>query len=372
MIYIWNTLEKTLLFSLTGHSHGISCMSFSKDGKYLVSCGYRNDHFIFVWDIENQKKFAYAYLSNKSYKMYDVCWNSDNKSFAICGEQFVKFYFLSTVGKDPSKTIYSIPLIECKSGKMDRFNDGIFTSLCYGTGNNKNILYVCSNEGKLCLFTSSLIMEKWVDTMKGDILSIDINNDYIIIGHINGYILLINQNTLECISDLPFPLAIQQMNDMNCNIIGEKNNDYTYPAVLSVWLSLDSSSVYVLYSDHSIYIWNITNLNEPGLYCTLFSHNDAIWDMKIPHNNNTANTANTANTDVIPNNTIVTCSSDNTIRIWSIDNSNTIAKNTIYQSKWTSLYSRDLIKLIGINEQLPINVYILFYIYNFFYYFYRM
>ena len=32
-----------LLTRLSGHKHGIGCMSFSPDSKYLVSCGFKHD-----------------------------------------------------------------------------------------------------------------------------------------------------------------------------------------------------------------------------------------------------------------------------------------------------------------------------------------
>lgn len=86
---------------------------------------------------------------------------------------------------------------------------------------------------------------------------------------------------------------------------------------------------------------------QPGLKYTIQSHTCCVWDINIPLENN----------DIIPPNTITTCSSDNTIRFWSIDSSSKINKDIKYKQKWTNIYSRDLARILCVKNESTVEVY---------------
>lgn len=153
--------------------------------------------------------------------MYDICWNEDNNIFVICGDSFVRFYYINSIGKDPLHTSDNTLSISYKPGKMERYNDSIFTTVKFGNGLYKNILYASTNAGVLCTFSTSLLMEKWLDIGKGPMLCMDINSKYILLSCVNGINIIVNIDKFEYIGEVPSPLSIKQLNDINNSMIGE-------------------------------------------------------------------------------------------------------------------------------------------------------
>ena len=55
-IVIWDLMKQQKIHSLTGHKHGISCLAFSPNGKYLVSTGFKADKQLILWENDTGRK----------------------------------------------------------------------------------------------------------------------------------------------------------------------------------------------------------------------------------------------------------------------------------------------------------------------------
>ena len=53
-ISVWNIKTKTLSVKLMGHKHGVGCIAFSPDSRFIVSCGFKYDKQLMVWDWANK------------------------------------------------------------------------------------------------------------------------------------------------------------------------------------------------------------------------------------------------------------------------------------------------------------------------------
>ena len=53
-ICIYDAESGDLLTRLEGHKHGIGCLEFSPDAKYIVSCGFKHDKQLHFWEWKNQ------------------------------------------------------------------------------------------------------------------------------------------------------------------------------------------------------------------------------------------------------------------------------------------------------------------------------
>ena len=50
-VYVWDFESKKLVHKLCEHEHGISTMSFTPDGRLLLTVGDAFDRKLFVWDM---------------------------------------------------------------------------------------------------------------------------------------------------------------------------------------------------------------------------------------------------------------------------------------------------------------------------------
>lgn len=49
-VRVWEVLERQQVAELQEHKYGIACVSFSPNGKYIVSVGYQHDMMVNVWN----------------------------------------------------------------------------------------------------------------------------------------------------------------------------------------------------------------------------------------------------------------------------------------------------------------------------------
>eukprot|EP00741_Cyanophora_paradoxa_P015979 tig00000042_g15425.t1 len=79
------------LATLTGHQRGVPCLSFSRDGKTLVSVGLDDNHMVIVWDWKAKKKLG----ENKGGpdRVFNVdCSPHADGEFITTGAKHIKFW----------------------------------------------------------------------------------------------------------------------------------------------------------------------------------------------------------------------------------------------------------------------------------------
>ena len=95
--------------------------------------------------------------------------------------------------------------------------------------------------------------------------------------------------------------------------------------------------VAAIYRDNSLVVWEITDMKTIGKYRSLLHHANCIWDVKVPHT-----TGDGKNPGQLPPRSFVTCSEDNTVRVWTFD------RNKSYYDKrpagWAHPHSREMMK----------------------------
>ena len=122
-VRVWEVLERQQVAELQEHKYGVACVSFSPNGKYIVSVGYQHDMMVNVWNWKvkdtptlmvtvsckqtnkqtlflsvDQKNIVVA--ANKvSSKVTAVSFSDDSSYFVTAGNRHVKFWYL-----DHSKT----------------------------------------------------------------------------------------------------------------------------------------------------------------------------------------------------------------------------------------------------------------------------
>ena len=97
----------------------------------------------------------------------------------------------------------------------------------------------------------------------------------------------------------------------------------------------------MIYNDHSLYVWDVRDIKKVGKSHSFLFHSACIWGVE------TYPVLSEGQKPVLPPGSFVTCSSDDTIRIWNM--SSQMANNTIYKR---NIYSDDLLKTLYIDTDL--------------------
>jgi len=83
------------------HERGVCALSFSPDGKYLVSVGMDNHYTIVVWDWE--KGFRIAQERGGTDRLFMVSFLPTTNMFATCGVKRMQFWTIQGDGTLTSK-----------------------------------------------------------------------------------------------------------------------------------------------------------------------------------------------------------------------------------------------------------------------------
>lgn len=91
-----------------------------------------------------------------------------------------------------------------------------------------------------------------------------------------------------------------------------RSSDANYPDAVAMVYNEHSQRVVSVYSDRSLYVWDIRDLTKIGKYRSFIFHSDCVWGVEACPNIERDDNA-------IPLNSFATFSADGTVRIWNLD-----------------------------------------------------
>ncbi|EDO32369.1 predicted protein, partial [Nematostella vectensis] len=244
--FIHNTLRKT-----------ISCLSFSKDGKYLV--------------IGESTSF-----------------------FVTCGVRHLKFWYFEEALNKPKDN--SIPL-SGRSALLGEERNSAFCDVVCGIGKTADYTYSVTSNGKLCAFGASRSLEKSFELRASRALCLAVSEQFICCGCTNG--IVSSPNNM-----LNFELCF------SCE--DEKESDL-YPDAIALSMDPKHNKVTCLYNDRSLYVWEMLDIDKIVKSFSSLYHSSGIWGIKA------AVKLAELNGSTSPYGTFLTCSSDDTVRFWDMD-----------------------------------------------------
>lgn len=116
-------------FSLKFHGKGIQSLSFSKNQRYLVSLGVREDNMVAVWDAENGSILSYTHVQGNAHNQVKMIpfLTTDN------------MLHFSTVGNNSKLSLWTVDLSEGSNNELmakdvlvpEEFNHINFCSVDY-------------------------------------------------------------------------------------------------------------------------------------------------------------------------------------------------------------------------------------------------
>ncbi|XP_039952737.1 uncharacterized protein LOC120769680 isoform X4 [Bactrocera tryoni] len=317
------------------HKYAVTCVAFSPTGKYLVSIGSQHDMIVNVFDWRSNQKMA----SNKiSSKVSALSFAEDGSYFVTVGNRHVKYWYMEGGRryKDP------IPLMG-RSAILGDLRDNDFCAVACGKDETKDRTYAITRQGHLVEFSSRRLLDKWVQCRTTSANCLTVNARFILVGCAEAIIRIFNAATLEYVTTLPRThyLGVDVAQGIHINHIMTVPPHAKYPDCVAMVYDEQRSKVSCVYNDHSLYIWDMRDIKRVGKSHSFLYHSTCIWGVEtVPYN------MERELSDTLPEESFVTCSSDDTIRVWGLDG----CTNTENYRK--NIYSKELLKIMYIDDEM--------------------
>ncbi|XP_041469157.1 mitogen-activated protein kinase-binding protein 1-like isoform X3 [Lytechinus variegatus] len=331
-VRIWDVQDKTQVAEFHGHKYGISCVRFSPDMQYVVSIGEQHDMVVNVWDWKKNIKHSSGKIAAQ---VTGLAFSEDGSFFVAVGNRCVKFYYL--MGKSRTRQIQALP---GRSGILGEQRNNFFVSVACGKGENQDKVYAITRSGFLCELNSKRLLDKWVELRTTGAHSITADEEFIFVACDGGIIRLFNASTLHFIATLPKPhyLGVNVSAGIDASHMSSHRDNAQYPDAIALMFDSENKKLTCVYNDHSLYIWDIHDVKKIGKQYSFLYHSACIFGVETyPELSDGSRAA-------LPAGSFFTCSSDGTIRIWNMDptmNTTVLKRN---------IYSHELLKVLYVGE----------------------
>ncbi|XP_072342283.1 mitogen-activated protein kinase-binding protein 1 isoform X1 [Scyliorhinus torazame] len=336
-VRIWDVNERTQVAELQEHKYGVACVAFSPNAKYIVSVGYQHDMIVNVWAWKKNVVVA----SNKvSSKVTAVSFSEDSSYFVTAGNRHVKFWYLDA--SKASKVNATVPLLG-RSGLLGELRNNFFSDVACGRSKKADSTFCITTSGLLCEFSEKRLLDKWVELRNADSTTttmascLSVNEDFIFCGCADGAVRLFNPANLHFIATMPKPhdLGMDIAAATEPSHLFSNRADAKYPDTIALTYDPTNRWLSCVYNDHSLYVWDVRDFRKVGKVYSALYHASCVWSVEVYPEVEDSNRA------CLPPGSFITCSSDNTLRLW-----NTEGSSTNGTSLHRNMISNDLLKIL--------------------------
>nr|XP_057946593.1 mitogen-activated protein kinase-binding protein 1-like [Doryrhamphus excisus] len=340
-VRVWEVATGAQVAKLQEHKYGVACVTFSPNSKYIISVGYQHDMMVHVW---NWKKDVVVAANKVSSKVTAVSFSHDSSYFVTAGNRHVKFWYLDH--SKTSKVNATVPLLG-RSGLLGELKNNFFCDVGCGRGPHASSTFCITTSGLLVQFNDRRLLDKWVELQASQATCLCVTDELIFCGCSDGAVRAFSPLTLHFICTLPRPhflgADVAAMTDgsqlFSCRL------DARYPDTVAVTYDPANRWLSCIYNDHSIYVWDVCDLRDPRrvgkLYSALY-HASCVWSLEVfPQEGGVGGKEEGKMS--LPLGCFLSCSSDNTIRVWNVDGRHLLHANIL---------SHDLHKIIYVDDNL--------------------
>ncbi|XP_036877330.2 WD repeat-containing protein 62 isoform X1 [Manis javanica] len=333
-VRIWDVDEKSQVAEMLGHKYGVACVAFSPTMKHIVSMGYQHDMVLNVWDWKKDIVVA----SNKvSCKVIALSFSEDSSYFVTVGNRHVRFWFLEA--STEAKVTGTVPLVG-RSGILGELHNNVFCGVACGRGQMAGNTFCVSSSGLLCQFNEKRVLEKWINLKVSLSSCLCVSQELIFCGCTDGIVRIFQAHNLHYIANLPKPhyLGVDVAQGLEPSFLFHRKAEAVYPDTVALTFDPIHQWLSCVYKDHSIYIWDVRDINKVGKMWSELFHSSYVWDVEVYPEFEDQRAC-------LPSGSFLTCSSDNTIRFWNMDSS--------HDSPWQkNIFSNTLLKVVYVENDI--------------------
>ncbi|KAK5857894.1 hypothetical protein PBY51_011105 [Eleginops maclovinus] len=337
-VRVWDASERQQVAELQEHKYGVACVAFSPNGKYIVSVGYQHDMMVNVW---NWKKNVVVAANKVSSKVTAVSFSDDSSYFVTAGNRHVKFWYLDHA--KTSKVNATVPLLG-RSGLLGELRNNFFSDVACGRGRQASSTFCITSSGLLCEFNDRRLLDKWVELRTSQATSLSVTDELIFCGCSDGTVRAFSPVNLHFLCTLPRPhcLGADIASMVDASQLFSSMPEARYPDTVAVTYDPTSRWLSCVYNDHSVYVWDVRDLRDPRragkLYSALY-HSSCVWSLEVYPDG--VGKGGDGGEVRLPPGSFLSCSSDNTIRLWNTDGHKLLTRNIL---------SHDLQKVIYVDD----------------------
>ncbi|NWS56405.1 MABP1 protein, partial [Chunga burmeisteri] len=345
-VRVWDVAERTQVAELQEHKYGVACVAFSPSSKYIVSVGYQHDMIVNVW---SWKKNIVVAANKVSSRVTAVSFSEDCSYFVTAGNRHIKFWYLDD--SKTSKVNATVPLLG-RSGLLGELRNNFFADVACGRGKKADSTFCITSSGLLCEFNEKRLLDKWVELRVSFTSScpaifttvancISVNHDYIFCGCADGTVRIFNPLNLHFVTTLPKPhfLGTDIASVTEASRLFSGMADAKYPDTIALTFDPTNQWLSCVYNDHSLYVWDVKDPKKVGKVYSALYHSSCVWNIEMYPE------VKDNNQSCLPPGSFITCSSDNTIRLWNTESSN-IHGTALHRN----ILSNDLMKIIYVDD----------------------
>ncbi|NXP37730.1 MABP1 protein, partial [Leiothrix lutea] len=340
-VRVWDVAERSQVAELQEHKYGVACVAFSPSSKYIVSVGYQHDMIVNVW---SWKKNIVVAANKVSSKVTAVSFSEDCSYFVTAGNRHIKFWYLDD--SKTSKVNATVPLLG-RSGLLGELRNNFFADVACGRGKKADSTFCITSSGLLCEFNEKRLLDKWVELRNTDSFTttvancISVNHDYIFCGCADGTVRIFNPLNLHFVTTLPKPhfLGTDIASVTEASRLFSGVADAKYPDTIALTFDPTNQWLSCVYNDHSLYVWDVKDPKKVGKVYSALYHSSCVWNIEMYPE------VKDNNQPCLPPGSFITCSSDNTIRLWNTESSN-IHGTALHRN----ILSNDLMKIIYVDD----------------------
>ncbi|XP_041971032.1 mitogen-activated protein kinase-binding protein 1 isoform X2 [Aricia agestis] len=329
-VRVWDLQDPTAsgavqIAEFPGHTHGVSCVAFSTSSKYLVSVGSQHDMIVNVWDWRANLKLA----SNKvSSRVKAVSFSESGNYFVTVGFRHVKFWYLEYSRN--AKVKEPVPLMG-RSAILGEQKDNEFCDVACGRGAAAGSTYAITRGGLLCEFNARRLLDKWVELRTTSANCMALGSEYLFVGCAEGIVRCFEPSTLRYVTTLPRThyLGVDVSQGTGISHMFSQPNNARYPDAVALTYDERNHKLTCVYNDHSLYVWDVRDIKRVGKSHSALYHSACIWGVDM-----------VGGDGPLPTGTFLTCSSDDTVRMWSL------------RPQEPNIYSNELTKVLYIDPEL--------------------
>ncbi|XP_032649744.1 mitogen-activated protein kinase-binding protein 1 isoform X4 [Chelonoidis abingdonii] len=318
VVVLFNPRKNKQHHILNSSRKTITALAFSPDGKYLVTGESGHMPAVRVWDVAERTQVAE--IQEHKYGVACVAFSPSSKYIVSVGYQHD---MIVNVWSWKKNIVVAANKVSSKVTAVSFSEDCSY----FVTAGNRHIKFWYLDDSK---------------TSKTTVANcISVNHDYIFCGCADGTVRIFNPLNLHFVTTLPKPhfLGMDIASVTEASRLFSGMVDAKYPDTIALTFDPTNQWLSCVYNDHSLYVWDVKDPKKVGKVYSALYHSSCVWSVEVYPE------VKDSNQSCLPPSSFITCSSDNTIRLWNTESSN-IHGTALHRN----ILSNDLMKIIYVDD----------------------